>query len=75
MAAPELTLAKRLFGTLFLESHFQNHPDSMLQKTPVVFKPKFKHNLSHMSSLYFTPTLPFEPRFCIFIVLSFLSFF
>ena len=40
---------------MFLDSRFQNHPDSViLQKYQSLSNQSFKHNSSHMSSLYLT---------------------
>ena len=52
-----------LFGTLFLDSRFQNQRGSViLQKYQSPSNHSFKHNLVHMSPLYLTPTLPFESK-------------
>ena len=60
---------KWLFGIFFLESRFQNHPDLViLQKYQLLSNKSFKYNLAHVPSLNLTPTLSFEPRFCIFII-------
>ena len=60
---------KRMFGTLFLDSRFQNYPDSvMLQKYHSHSNQNFKHNLAHMTSLDLTPKLSFEPRFRMFTI-------
>ena len=49
---------------LFLDSRFQNHPDSViLQKHQSLLKQSLKRNSAHMSSLNLTPKLSFEPRF------------
>ena len=40
-------------------------------KIPLAFKPNFKQNSVHMPSIYLTPTLSFEPRFCMFIINSY----
>ena len=49
---------KWLLGTLFLDSRFQNHPDSViLQKYQSLSNQIFKYNKAHMPSLYLTPTL------------------
>ena len=60
---------KRLFGTLFLDSHFENLPDSViLQKYQSLEKQSFKHNLRHMPYLNITPKFYFAPRFRLFII-------
>ena len=60
---------KRLFGTLFLDSHFENLPDSViLQKYQSLEKQSFKHNLRHMPYLNITPKFYFVPRFRLFII-------
>ena len=62
---------KWLFRTLFLflDIHFQNHPDSVtLQKYQSLSDQSFKHNLAHMLSLNLNPMLSFEPRFRMFII-------
>ena len=47
---------KWLFGTLFLDSRFQNHPDSLIfQKYQSLPNQSFKHNSAHMPSLNLTP--------------------
>ena len=57
------------FWELFLDSHFQNHPDPViLQKYQSLSNQNFKLNSAHMPSLNLTPKLSFEPRFCMFIV-------
>ena len=49
-----------LFGTLFLDSCFQNHPG--YYKNTSRFRTRaLKHSSAHMLSLYLTPTLSFEP--------------
>ena len=49
---------------MFPGSHFQSHPDSViLQKFQSLSNDSFKHNSADVSSLYLTPTLPFESRF------------
>ena len=54
---------------MFLDSRFQNHPDSViLQKHQLLSNQSFNHNSTHMLSLYLTPTFPFEPRFRTFII-------
>ena len=59
---------KWLFGILFLDSRIQNQPDSVkLQKYQSLSNQSFKHNLVRMTSLYLTLTLPFGPRFHMFI--------
>ena len=45
---------KRLFGTLFLDSRFQNHPSI---KCKSLSTQSFKHNSAHMPSLFLIPTL------------------
>ena len=67
-AASELTLESDCFGTLFLNSRFQNHPESILQKYQSFSNQSSKHNSAQMLSLYLTTTLPFEPRFRMFII-------
>ena len=63
---------KRFFGTLLLESCFQNHPDSVtLQKYKSLSNQSLKHNSAHLTYLNLTPTLSFEPRFSIFIINSY----
>ena len=60
---------KWLFGTLFLDSHFENLPDSViLQKYQSLEKQSFKHNLRHMPYLNITPKFYFAPRFRLFII-------
>ena len=59
---------KWLFGTLFLDSRFQNYPDSVIsQKYQSLSNQSFKYNSPHMPFLYLTLTLSFEQRFCVFI--------
>ena len=41
---------------------------SNITKLPVALNQSFKHDSVHMLSLYLTPTLPFERRFCMFII-------
>ena len=49
-------LRKRLFGILFLESRFQNHPDTvLLEKYQSLSNHRFKYNSVHMLSLSLTP--------------------
>ena len=49
-----------LFGTLFLDSCFQNHPG--YYKNTSRFRTRaLTHSSAHMLSLYLTPTLSFEP--------------
>ena len=49
-------LRKQLFGILFLESHFQNHPDSvLLEKYQSLSNHSFQYNSAHMPSLSLTP--------------------
>ena len=58
-----------LFGTLFPDSCFENHPDSViLQKYQSGWNQSFKHNSADMPSLNLTPNFSFEPRFCMFII-------
>ena len=60
---------KWLFRTLFLESRFQNYPDSViLRKYQSLSSQSFKHNSAHMSSINLTAKLSLEPRFHIFII-------
>ena len=60
---------KSLFRTVFLDSRFQNHPDSaILHKCQSLSNQSFKHNSAHISSLNLTSTLSFEPRFRMFII-------
>ena len=60
---------KWLYETLFLESRYQNHSDSLiLQKYQSLSNQSFKHNLAQISSLDSTPTLSFEPAFRMFII-------
>ena len=60
---------KWLFWTLFLDSRFQNHLDSViLQKYQSLSKQSFKHNSAHMSSLHLTSTLPFDLKFRMFVI-------
>ena len=60
---------KWLFGTLFLNSRIQNHPDTIiLQNYQSLSNQSFKHNSAHLLSLYLTLTLSFEPSFCMFII-------
>ena len=60
---------KWLFGTLLLDSSFQNHPDSvLLQKYQSLSNRTSWYNSVHMPSLHLAPTLPFEPRFRMFII-------
>ena len=60
---------KWLVGQLFLDRHFQNHPNSViLQKHQPLLNWSFKHNSAHMSYFISTPKLPFEPRFCVLII-------
>ena len=57
------------FGALFLESCYENHPDSVtLQKHHSLSNYNFKHSSAHMSSLNLIPKLSFEIRFCMFII-------
>ena len=68
-AASEVTLESDSLVLFFLESRFQNHPDLViLQKYQLLSNKSFKYNLAHVPSLNLTPTLSFEPRFCIFII-------
>ena len=60
---------KLLFRALFLDSCFQNNPDSvMLQKYQTLLNQSFKHNSMHMRPLNLTPKFSFEARLCIFII-------
>ena len=60
---------KLLFEALFLDNRFQNNPDSeILQKYQSLSNQSFKHKSASMSSLYLTPTLPFEPSFRMFVI-------
>ena len=53
---------KWMFGTLFLESRFENYPDSViLQKSLLLSNQSFKQNSAHIQSLSLTPKLSFEP--------------
>ena len=55
---------KWLCETLFLDSCFQNYPDSVTaQEYQSLSNYSFEHNSAHMPSLYLTSTLCFEPRF------------
>ena len=68
-AASELTFRKWLFWSLFLDSRFQNHPESViLKKYQSLSNQSSKHNSAQMLSLYLTTTLLFEPRFRMFII-------
>ena len=59
-AVSEVTLGSDCLG---------NNPDSViLRKYQLLSNQRFKHNSTHMSSLNLTPTLSFEPRFCMFIM-------
>ena len=49
--------------TLFLDSRFQNHPVSVLQKYQLFSNQNFKHHSAHTPSLYLTLKLSFEPKF------------
>ena len=52
----QIDFGKWLFGTLFLGSPFQNHPDSvMLKNYQSLSNQSFKHNSAHMPSLGLTP--------------------
>ena len=63
---------KRLFQTLFLDSPFQNHSDSViLQKYQWLSNQSCKHNLALMPSLNLTPKPSSKPRFCMFIINSY----
>ena len=54
-AGSDLTLRSDFFGTLFLDSRFQNHPDAViLQKYQSLSNQSFKDYLVHMPSLYLT---------------------
>ena len=60
---------KLLFEALFLDNRFQNNPDSViLRKYQSLSNQSFKHKSARMSSLYLTPTLPFEPSFRMFVI-------
>ena len=60
---------KWLFGTLFLDSRIQNHPDTIiLQNYQSLSNQSFKRNSAHLLSLYLTLTLSFEPSFFTFII-------
>ena len=60
---------KWLFGTLLLDSRFQNHPDSLIfLKHQSLSNQSFKHNSTDMLSLYLTRKLPFEPRCRMFVI-------
>ena len=53
-----------LGSCLFLNSRFQNLPDSViLQKYELLLHQSFKHNSTHMPSLNLTPKFSFGPRF------------
>ena len=55
--------------TLFLDSHFQNGPESViLQKTQLFSTQSFKHNSAHKPSLSLTPMVSFEPRFHVSVI-------
>ena len=59
---------KWFFGTLLLDSHFQNHPDLViLPSYQSLSNQSFKHNSAHTSSLYVTPMNP-ELRLLMFII-------
>ena len=59
----------KMFSTFFLDSRFQNHPDSViLQKYQSLSNQSFKQNSAYMSFLNLTHTLSFEPRFRMFII-------
>ena len=56
-----------LFGYLFLDSRFQNYPDSViLQNYQPLSNQSFKRNSVHMSRLNLTPKLSFESKFRMF---------
>ena len=58
-----------MFRTLFLDSHFQTHPDSVtLQKYQLLSNQSFKPNFAHMPPLNLTPKLSYESRFRMFII-------
>ena len=59
---------KWLFGTLFLDSRFQNQPDSVISKYQSLSNQSFKHNSANIAHLNSTPKLSFEPRFRKFII-------
>ena len=53
---------KWLLGTLFLNSRFQNHPDSViLQKYQPHLNQRFIHNSAHKPSLKFKFSFQFNP--------------
>ena len=56
-------ITKWLIGTLFLDSRFQNHLDSViLQKYQLLSNQSFKHDSAYPVFIS-NPTLSFEPRF------------
>ena len=60
---------KWLFGSLFPDSRFQNHPDTViLQKYHSLSNQNFKYNSAHVQSINLTLGLSFELRFLIFII-------
>ena len=60
---------KWLFGTLFLDSRFQNHPDSVILQTyQSLLNQSFKPNSAHVPPLNLTPMLSLESWFCISII-------
>ena len=58
-----------IFRTFFLDNRIQNHSGypTILQKYQSLSNKSFKHNPARMLSLNLIPTLPFEPRFRMFI--------
>ena len=65
----KLTLGSVSMELFFLDSRFQNHPESViLQKYQSLSNQNFKHNSAHMSSLNLTPKPSFEPGFRMFII-------
>ena len=60
-------LYQTVSGTLFRDSCFQNHPDSvLLEKYQSRSNQGFEHNSADMQSENLTPNFSFEPRFCMF---------
>ena len=58
-----------IFRTLFLDSRFQNHPDSVtIQKYQIAFKPELYTQFGAYTVFKLTPNLSDEPRFCMYIV-------
>ena len=54
---------------LFLESYFQNDPDSVIiQKYQSYSSQSFRNNSAHMPFFYSTPTISFQPRSRILII-------